>query len=86
MLRLCLFQIVRSLVASLYEQSRRLTVYEGEDALVHVLTVGQLPSEAFGQRVERPEACIVALCGNHLACACQGCHFASQVVGASNMS
>ena len=80
------FQVIRTLVAHLQQQCRRLPVDEGKDAFVHIIVARNGPSEAFLQRVERPQAGIVALGSDHLAAARHRCNLPSQVVGASHVS
>ena len=55
-------QIVGTLVANFQEQGRRLVVYEGKDAVVHIAAIaGNGPSETLFQHVERPQPHVVAL-------------------------
>ena len=86
------FQIIRTLVAHIEQQSRRFLIDECGDTGIHrVLVVGQVighdrPAELFGQRIERPQPRVVAL-GRHNGVATQElCQFGAEFIRPSDMS
>ena len=72
MLRQCLLQIVRSFVADFHQQGCWFAIDESVDTLIHIVVAGDGPVKAFCKRIERPEACIVALGGDHFSCTQNG--------------
>ena len=87
MLWQCGLHVVCTFIASLYEQRRRLAVHESDNAFIHVIGVAyEAPSVAFGQRVQRPQPCVVALRGDDLMSVKQVCDLVRQGVGAAHMT
>ena len=80
-----LLQIVCSLVADFHQQGCWFAIDESVDTLIHIVVAGDGPVEALCKRIERPEACIVALRGDHFSGSDDACNLTSQIVRPSDM-